>query len=102
MATSRIMDRERQTFVVAPTPRQLSSEAERIAKEMAGELTERRKAIESSTRACPIDGKESSYVGTVGTYQIAVPVYKCPDGHEFSWRSGVGAKLFDNQGATSK
>lgn len=96
------MERERQNFVVATGTHRLSSEAEKIAKDMARELIERRKAVENSTRPCPVDGKDSPYVGTVGTYQIAVPVYRCPSGHEFSWRSGVGAKLFDNQDATSK
>lgn len=74
MTSNRKMGKEKQNFVVLSVTRRLSSEAEKIAKEVAGELIERQKVIERSSCPCPVDGKGSSYMGSVGTYQIAVPV----------------------------
>lgn len=49
---------------------------------------EGRRVFETETTfPCPEDGQPGYYFGDVGTYQIVVPVFKCPDDHKYSVRT---------------
>ena len=63
---------------------------------------ESREQREKLTPPCPRDGKPGKYVHTEGTYQLAVDVYRCPDGHEFFWRTDLQQGTLISQGSTSK
>lgn len=59
--------------------------------------------FEATPFPCPVDGKPARYTGDVGSLQIVVPVYQCPDGHTFSVRitsQGNLTKLLSPQGST--
>lgn len=104
MILDKIMDRdrERENIVTsANDPWAPSAESRRLAREMRHRSVERERILRKSTRPCPIDREGSRFIGTIGSYQIAVPVYRCPRGHEFSWRPDAGSKLV-SQGATVK
>jgi hypothetical protein len=63
-------------------------------------------AMKNAAYSCPVDGLPCTFVRTVGTYQIAVPVYKCPEGHEISVRLGIANPIMllptSSQGLTPK
>lgn len=77
---------------------ELSEEGKKLAAQLRDELVEQEKRLKSSTKQCPVDGKVSKYFGLTGSFQIAIPVYLCPDGHKFSWRPDTGSKVFGQPG----
>lgn len=53
-----------------------------------------KKRIENATPPCPIDNKPGTFTRNfIKSYQTGIPIYKCPNGHTFSSRAGVGEKL---------
>jgi len=75
----------------ADTPNRwtLSEEGKHTAARVRKLQQESREEREHLTPPCPEDGKPATYVRMVGSPQMAVPVYRCPDGHEFSWRADL-------------
>src|SRR3989344_3548078 len=82
--------------------RGLTPEGEQAAARIRALFEEGKKRLEAMTFPCPVDGKSGSYTGDVGSFQIVVPVFQCPDGHKFSVRidSNNATKLLPNQGWT--
>jgi hypothetical protein len=78
-------------------------EQEKLIARYRAERQEGLRRFEAVTYPCPIDGKPGKYSGTVGTFQIVVPVFECPSGHSFSMRSmgdgTTGIRLITNPSA---
>jgi hypothetical protein len=80
----------------------LTEKEKNLAARVRAANEESRKGLEHMTFPCPVDGKMGTYSRDIGTYQMVVPVFKCPDGHEFSVRLDLNnaTKLLPAQGST--
>lgn len=76
---------------------------EEIVKSTLKHIERVKEHYENLAPPCPADGQSGTFVEMlVAPPPVTAALYRCVEGHDFSWREGVGAKLLSSQKKTSQ